>query len=93
MATAADPPAERVQIHLKAAFAHLSHPDILQARSNVSAARVRGRAVCLAKVHVDPPVVAAYVQVLVPDHLVVLLRVRAVQKLPQRLPCSCPLHA
>ena len=72
---------------------HLSNPHVLQAGSNVSAARVRGGAVGFAKVHVDPPVVPADVQVLVPDNLVVLLCVRAVHELPQRPPRRRPLCA
>ncbi len=72
---------------------HLSNPHVLQDGSNVSAAWMRGGAVGFAKVHVDPPVVPADVQVLVPDALVVLLCVRAVHKLPQRPPRRRPLCA
>lgn len=57
--------------------AHLCHPDILQAGQYISAARVRGRAIGLAKVHVNPPIIPADVQVLVPYHLTDAIAVRA----------------
>lgn len=71
---------------------HLLCPGLLHGRQLVGAAGVRLRAVCLPKVHPNPPVVLGNVQVLVPDNIVVGFRVAAVEERPQRLVNICPLR-
>ena len=83
----------KTSIERQVQITHPLHPDIFQSARNICPSGPSLRAVLLAKIVLHPPIVLADVHVIVPDDIIVLLCVCAVQKSPQGLVSACPLIA